>query len=1034
MAPDLDDADVDAFGDFWAPIGGNWKRRLHLVLVAIVLAAPLAVFFAPTFGGSAPGAFDLNYQNSPWRDQSHRPIDAQSPAQVDQSEQLPWVDGMWNSLRDGRVPMWTPAVGGGTPLGTNPVFTTYSVFTAVGELFGGAVGLAVRVILAVAVAELFSYLLMRRMGLSIGAAIFGTVTYVFGGSAVMMETRNALPLLLPLALWCTDRLAVKINPRRTVALALAVVALWLEGFPAMLVHVLFVCGTWWFARTLVSAGFDFRRREVWVRWIRAGAAFATSIVLGVMICGVSAIPFGLQLKYNNVFAARADSPAPLPRVAIWWLLDERALGAPDRGPWFMALNPFEGVAAVGTLVMVLAVVGVVVSAMRRRSTLPSHDEQPGRDVVRNHWAIVVAALVTATYLGGPVLGVLYAIPGFGGNPFWRIRFVLAFGLSMLAALGLNELEGLWANRSRKRAGAPAVATLGWSRSERAADAQGGSDVEPTRASWRQRLPHIVVAIGCVGALAAPFALTLGEYRTVLSHVNRPFFWSYWKSEVIVLAIAAVLGMLLLRVTARAPERFTRLRTIGIGAFAAGLAFTQVGLHLTRFTPQVDRSFYYPPTEGYRELRRATNGEFRFIGSGMGTFAPNSAMTSGVIDARSHSFRDPQWKTLILTVFPDATVADPLKINVDFHGNVNWTAPAFDDMAIGVLAMSSGEVPLGDRHPPAAAASWLPVTGGHPLDGAGPVGPFVGLDLQMRTSGDCTDGVVVVTSAVGGTHARARRPLSDVTAIGATGNSTPFAMPMGHVAADAASRLSIGIDGAPASCLLAVGSTDPTPGAISSGAITRPPTADWEMQSADGGWLYSRASAAPLVRMLTAWRSEPTRGEALRDAVAPRRVRSDPTPVLAASPPPEVSAVSATVTSWNADDHGISAAVTSSGDSILATAFNSAPGWTVTVDGGDRHLVEPDGAFLGVQVGPGTHRVRFEYHMPGLRSGLLVTLLGLAGCAAVLLGADRWLRLARRFRLIRRKADPTTDLTPDPRSPAARSGAASPGTPTAAARD
>ena len=442
------------------------------------------------------------------------------------------------------------------------------MFTVLGEVFGGgALGLSVRVLAAVAIAELFTYWFLRRMRLSMGAAIFGTVAYVYSGAVIVFETRNAIPLLLPVALWCTDRLAERVTARRMAAMSLTVVALWLEGFPAMLVQTLLICGIFWLVRLVGGLGVDLRRRTTRRRWLGAAGAFGGSVVLGIMVSAVSAIPFGLQLGYNDVFAARASEASTLPRVAAWWLLDERALGAPDRGPWFVALNPFEGLAAVGTIVMLLALVGVIRGAIRRDD---GSDPGPGRDLMRNFWAVVVAVLTVSVYLGGPVLDLLYRVPGIEGNPFWRIRFVTAFGLAYLGAVGLHELELWWATR-RDRA-----------------------DRSAARRWQTTRWPQVVVALAVLVCVAAPFAGSLGTYLDVI-RAHGALARSTWASEGIVLSIAVLGGAALLW----GAERLTRgrqvWRTIALGGFVATLAFVQVGLQLTRFTPQVDRSFYYPST-------------------------------------------------------------------------------------------------------------------------------------------------------------------------------------------------------------------------------------------------------------------------------------------------------------------------------------------------------------------------------------------------------------------------------------------------------
>jgi uncharacterized membrane protein YfhO len=68
----------------------------------------------------------------------------------------------------------------------------------------------------------------------------------------------------------------------------------------------------------------------------------------------------------------------------------------------------------------------------------------------------------------------------------------------------------------------------------------------------------------------------------------------------------------------------------------------------------------------------------------------------------------------------------------------------------------------------------------------------------------------------------------------------------------------------------------------------------------------------------------------------------------------------------------------------------APGWTVRVDGRDAEPVRVNDVMRGVAVDAGTHEVQWSYRVPGLRAGVLLSLLGLLLCA----GAAVALRRAR----------------------------------------
>ena len=372
---------------------------------------------------------------------------------------------------------------------------------------------------------------------------------------------------------------------------------------------------------------------------------------------------------------------------------------------------------------------------------------------------------------------------------------------------------------------------------------------------------MAVAVVCLVGIALPFVLSLGDYLDVVRQF-RDAAEPAWKNE----AFLFLGGVVALAVLLFATRRFARAtgadgdsspapvwRSIAVGAVVAGFVFAQVGLQLTRFTPQVGRDFYYPETHGEAALRKAAGHDARFIGSGMGTFAPNTAMTEGLVDARSHSFRDPQWKKMILAAFPDALGPDPLKINVDFRGKVNWGAPVFDDMALGIVALSSSEVPLGDRHEVPKVSDWARLTGDEVAGASGPAGAYVGVDLMMRTTGDCLQGAVVVEARTGNRTLRSRRPITDARAAGVAGTSIPFALPLGDIDPLLVEDLYIHLDGAPRGCVLEIGRTtegSPREAAWAAAPITRPADAPWEMVPGDWSlefWSEGEMIAAVAVR-------------------------------------------------------------------------------------------------------------------------------------------------------------------------------------------
>lgn len=98
-----------------------------------------------------------------------------------------------------------------------------------------------------------------------------------------------------------------------------------------------------------------------------------------------------------------------------------------------------------------------------------------------------------------------------------------------------------------------------------------------------------------------------------------------------------------------------------------------------------------------------------------------------------------------------------------------------------------------------------------------------------------------------------------------------------------------------------------------------------------------------------------------------------------------------------EDTFVEGTVTLDQGQMLYTSINYDEGWTITVDGKTINYdlamssgeVERIGdALIGLHLEPGTHTVSFRYHAKGLRSGLLLTLLGVLLLVALTLLPER----------------------------------------------
>lgn len=71
-----------------------------------------------------------------------------------------------------------------------------------------------------------------------------------------------------------------------------------------------------------------------------------------------------------------------------------------------------------------------------------------------------------------------------------------------------------------------------------------------------------------------------------------------------------------------------------------------------------------------------------------------------------------------------------------------------------------------------------------------------------------------------------------------------------------------------------------------------------------------------------------------------------------------------------------------GDGLLVLTEQHFPGWTVSVDGAEREVLQVDAIFRGVALAAGRHEVVFRYAPRSLRRGLVLAVIGVALASAV----------------------------------------------------
>jgi hypothetical protein len=176
-------------------------------------------------------------------------------------------------------------------------------------------------------------------------------------------------------------------------------------------------------------------------------------------------------------------------------------------------------------------------------------------------------------------------------------------------------------------------------------------------------------------------------------------------------------------------------------------------------------------------------------------------------------------------------------------------------------------------------------------------------------------------------------------------------------------------------------------------------------------LYRNRAAMPRARLVTAWKPVDSLPE--KDALKPfldgiqdgsidvtgTTYRAE-TPV----PAPERASGPLPVPTFVRDGlDEVELAVTTPVPALLLLADMMAPGWMVTVNGEPRDILTADLVLRAVALETGTHTVTFRYRDPSVRTGLLLTLVGLALTAGLMA-----MPLVRRYRRREPGEHPTDD--------------------------
>jgi hypothetical protein len=194
----------------------------------------------------------------------------------------PWLDRVRESWMAGEWPLWNHLAGAGEPLLGNPQSQAFQPLVWLALPFPIVSGFGVIAALRVLLALVFTWLLLRRQGISEAAALAGSLAFALAG---FLQLWLGWPLsgsaaFLPVLLYGIVLVDQRGERRDSLLLALATAGELLVGHPESGLHVAALAGLFALSKLLARpAGDRLRLLGAWVLAVGIGAGLAMPVVL-----------------------------------------------------------------------------------------------------------------------------------------------------------------------------------------------------------------------------------------------------------------------------------------------------------------------------------------------------------------------------------------------------------------------------------------------------------------------------------------------------------------------------------------------------------------------------------------------------------------------------------------------------------------------------------------------------------------------------------------------------------------------------------
>jgi hypothetical protein len=404
-----------------------------MVAVAVAVLAPVLAH------GSSFGSYDYLSQFGVLQQPG---IVVHNIQAGDQSDQIiPWATLAWTQVHHGQLPLWNPYEALGMPLAFNWQTAAFSVPSLVGYLFPLHLAFTVQVVVTLVIAGTGVYALCRVLHLGTLACVFaGTVFELSGPMLGWLGWPHAAVLSWSGWLFAAALLVVRSRHRLryVTTFALVIAAMVYAGQAEILTLVGLALLVFLVAlliqRTLALGGSGPIRRPV----LDVSIGILTGLALGAPLL----LP-GFQVISRSQRAVPGGDPAEilkgnpaLPLHNLAHFIFQGFDGLPIAGShWFGYIGGYSETAAyVGAIAVVLAVMAV---AVRRR-----HPEVLA-------FGFLVLVMLAVAFVP-PLVAILYRLPLVGTVLWQRAILPVAFGVAVLAGVGMNEVVHAHGDRAVRR--------------------------------------------------------------------------------------------------------------------------------------------------------------------------------------------------------------------------------------------------------------------------------------------------------------------------------------------------------------------------------------------------------------------------------------------------------------------------------------------------------------------------------------------------------------------------------------------------------